>query len=82
MKKFCSILLALALVLSLAACGGNNGGSGDTGSGSSTSGDSGSGDSGSGSGSTGGFKIGGTGPLTGDASIYGIAVRREQSCAG
>ncbi len=81
MKKFCSILLALALVLSLAACGGNNGGSGDTGSGSSTSGDSGSGDSGSGSGSTGGFKIGGTGPLTGDASIYGIAVRNGAQIA-
>ena len=81
MKKFCSILLALALVLSLAACGGSNGGSGDTGSsgGSSASGNSGS--SGGSSASGGAFKLGGTGPLTGGASIYGIAVRNGAQIA-
>ncbi|MBD5147777.1 MAG: ABC transporter substrate-binding protein [Oscillibacter sp.] len=83
MKKFCSILLALALVLSLAACGGS-GGSSDSGS-SGNSGNSGTSapaDSGNGSASGGAaFKIGGTGPLTGGASIYGIAVRNGAQIA-
>ena len=90
MKKFLSILLALALVLSLAACSGGSGDSGsgsgdsqtsgDTGSGDSGSGDAGSGDSGSGA-SGAAFKLGGTGPLTGDAAIYGNAARNGAQIA-
>ena len=50
MKKFLALIMALALCLSLAACGGDTG-SGDSGSGDTQqSGDSGSGDSGSGDG--------------------------------
>ena len=58
MKKFLAFTMAAAMTLSLAACGGGSG------SGSNTSAD--------GSGSA-AFKLGGTGPLTGSASIYGIA---------
>lgn len=97
MKKFCSILLALALVLSLAACGGgSSSGSGDSGANSGASSGSGSGDAGSsGSGSasdagsgdsgssaeSGAFMLGGTGPLTGDAAIYGNAARNGAQIA-
>ena len=96
MKKFLSILLALALVLSLAACGGDSGSSGgSTGGDSQTSGDSGStgGDSQTSgdSGSTGGdsdssvsgaaFKLGGTGPLTGPVAVYGLAARNGAQIA-
>ncbi len=78
MKKFFSILLALALVLSLAACGGNS----SSGSGSSQPSSSGSSstdaaqpstDAPSAGGASGTFKIGGIGPLTGGAAIYGNA---------
>ena len=58
MKKFLAFTMAAAMTLSLAACGGGSS------SGSNTSAD--------GSGSA-AFKLGGTGPLTGDASIYGLA---------
>ena len=58
-KKAASVMLASAMVVSLAACGssGNNGKS----------------DSGSSDADT--FKIGGIGPTTGDAAIYGTAVK-------
>ena len=78
MKKLCSILLALALVLSLTACGGGSGSSGSGDGGSSTSG-TGSGDSGSSEGGM--FLLGGTGPLTGDAAIYGNAARNGAQIA-
>ena len=61
MKKFLAFTMAAAMTLSLAACGGGSS------SGSNTSAD--------GSGSA-AFKLGGTGPLTGDASIYGLAAQR------
>lgn len=62
LKKAASIALASALVVSLAACGSSDGGSSDSGK----------------SDSKGGsdvFMIGGIGPTTGDAAIYGTAVK-------
>ena len=57
-KKAASVMLASAMVFSLAACGS----SGDSGkSGGSSDSDT--------------FKIGGIGPTTGDAAIYGTAVK-------
>ena len=58
-KKAASVMLASAMVVSLAACG--------------SSGNSGKSDSGSSDADT--FKIGGIGPTTGDAAIYGTAVK-------
>jgi len=54
MKKFLSVLLASAMVFSLAACGGSEG------SASSSSDEV--------------FRIGGIGPITGGAAVYGMAV--------
>ena len=66
MKKFFSVLLALAMVLSLAACGGNGGNPADNNPPADNTQPSG--------GNAGGaFKLGGIGPLTGDAAIYGNA---------
>lgn len=56
-KKAASVMLASAMVVSLAACGSSGNKSG------------GSSDSDT-------FKIGGIGPTTGDAAIYGTAVKR------
>jgi branched-chain amino acid transport system substrate-binding protein len=78
MKKFFGILLTLAMVLSLAACGGGNDKPADS---STPPADSStppadssqpSADAPSGS-ASGTFKLGGVGPLTGDAAIYGNA---------
>ena len=78
MKKFFGILLTLAMVLSLAACGGGNDKPADS---STPPADSStppadisqpSADDPSGS-ASGTFKLGGVGPLTGDAAIYGNA---------
>ena len=64
-KKLLCMALAAAMALSLCACGSDDGSSADT------STDTGT-DSGTASTATGAaFKIGGTGPLTGDAAIYG-----------
>ena len=73
MKKFLAFTMAAALTLSLAACGSSGGSSG---SGSNA-------DNSSSGGSTSGtaFKLGGTGPLTGDASIYGLAAQRGAQIA-
>ena len=60
-KKFMVIALALAMVFTFAACGGSN--------------DSGSGDDGGEAGAA-VLKIGSSGPLTGGASIYGVAVKQ------
>ena len=77
MKKLFSLALALAMTMSLAACGGGSSSSGAQSSAAST---------GSASASTSGeasnaFKLGGTGPLTGGASIYGIAAQRGAQIA-
>ena len=64
--------------LGSAACGGGSGSSGSGDGGSSTSG-TGSGDSGSSEGGM--FLLGGTGPLTGDAAIYGNAARNGAQIA-
>ena len=78
MKKLFSLALALAMTMSLAACGGGS---------SSSAGQSGAASGASStSGSTSGdvsnaFKLGGTGPLTGDASIYGLAAQRGAQIA-
>ncbi len=67
-KKFFAMVLTLAMVLSLAACGGNDTASDDTASTDSATEE----DAGSASGAA--FKIGTIGPLTGDNAIYGTAV--------
>ena len=75
MKKFFGILLALAMVLSLAACGGNSGGNdapANDNPPASTDNNQPAADAPSGS-ASGTFKLGGVGPLTGDAAIYGNA---------
>lgn len=75
MKKFFGILLALAMVLSLAACGGNSGGNdapANDNPPASTDNNQPAADASSGS-ASGTFKIGGIGPLTGGAAIYGNA---------
>ena len=67
MKKFIALLMAAAMLMALVACGNtstNNGGN-DTGD---TTGDS-AGDG------TVTIKIGGIGPLTGDAAVYGVATQ-------
>ena len=87
-KKFLAITMAAAMTLSLAACGGN-GGSASSAGGSSASASAGD-TTGTASGNfvkevvdpTGAaFKIGATGPLTGDASIYGLAAYRGAQIA-
>ena len=71
MKKFFGILLTLAMVLSLAACGGGNDKTADS---STPPADSSQPSTDAPSGSASGtFKLGGVGPLTGDAAIYGNA---------
>ena len=62
MKKALALVLALGLAASLVACGGNNNNSQSA-------------NSGAGSEKQLTFKIGGTGPVTGGAAIYGQAVR-------
>ena len=84
MKKMMSTGLAAALVLSMAACGGNSTGSAtaDTGSagGQSTAADAQSTAS-SAEGATAEFVIGGMGPLTGSAASYGISVKQGSEIA-
>ena len=74
-KKFFAMVLTLAMVLSLAACGGNDTASDDTASTDSATEE----DAGSASGTA--FKIGTIGPLTGDAAIYGQAVANGAAIA-
>ena len=64
-KKFMVIALALAMVFTFAACGGSSDGGSDDG-----------GDSGAAV-----LKIGSSGPLTGAASIYGVAVKQGAEIA-
>ncbi len=82
MKKFLALLMAAAMVLAMAACGNNannggsnaNNGGSNANSGGNTGGQSDAGNTNGGD-STGAvtLKIGGIGPLTGDAAIYGNA---------
>ena len=64
-KKVLSLMLVAAMVLSMAACGSSNSGSSENG-----------GDS-----SADTFKIGGIGPVTGGAAIYGVAVKNGAQIA-
>ena len=75
MKKFLAFTMAAALTLSLAACGGGSG------SGSSATSGSDASSSGTSTASGAAFKLGGTGPLTGSASIYGLAAQRGAQIA-
>ena len=75
-KKFIALALAsMMLVGTLAGCGGNTNetaGEGTTAANETTDN----------SGSTGGtIKIGGTGPLTGDTAVYGVAVQNGAQLA-
>ena len=75
-KKFFSLLLAMMMVLSLAACGGSTeeAPAGDSGE---TPAEEGSEAPAEGT----AFKLGGTGPLTGGAAIYGNAAYRGAQIA-
>ncbi len=66
MKKALSLLLAGSMVLSLAACGGSKDTAGTNTDSTAASSDAAGSDT---------FKIGGTGPITGGAAIYGNAVK-------
>ena len=86
MKKVLSLVLALVMVFALVACGNSGSSNGD----SSTTQPSSSGttapantDSSSTPASSGDltFKLGGTGPLTGGAAIYGLAVKQGAEIA-
>ncbi len=73
MKKLLSVVVASAMVLAMAGCGNNgDGGSAGNSSAAGTGGSSASGDV---------FKIGGIGPLTGEAAIYGVNVRNAAQIA-
>ena len=84
MKKFLALLLALAMTLALAACGGNDS-QGDNSAPSSSQGDTqtpsdsqGSDNQTSGAAT---IKVGGVGPLTGGAAIYGNAAANGAAIA-
>ena len=66
LKQLLAFTMATAMTLSLAACGGGGGSSGSDSSGGEN---------------PNAFKLGGTGPLTGDASIYGLAAQRGAQIA-
>ena len=65
-KKFLAFAMAAAMTLSMTACGGSGSGAASSGT-----------DSAAGT----AFKLGGTGPLTGGASIYGLAAQRGAQIA-
>ena len=65
-KKFLAFAMAAAMTLSMTACGGSGSGAASSGT-----------DSAAGT----AFKLGGTGPLTGDAAIYGLAAQRGAQIA-
>lgn len=71
-KKFLCLMMAMVMVLGLAACG-SSGGDADPGSQGASTGESGAAGA--------AFKLGGTGPLTGGAAIYGIAAKNGAQIA-
>ena len=74
-KKFFALMMAFVMVMGLAACGGGSSSSSGSSSDSGTSGDTGS------TASAAAFKLGGTGPLTGGAAIYGNAAKNGAQIA-
>ena len=81
-KSLFALLLALAMLLALSACGGNSGNGGNAEDAAVEDADTDGTDAGTDGGDTAdagdsgaAFKIGGTGPLTGGAAIYGNAVQ-------
>ncbi len=76
MKKALSLVLAAAMAFSFAACGGSTSTAGTSAAGSSGTASTGAASAGTSTGSASGaaIKIGGIGPLTGGAAIYGNAV--------
>ena len=74
-KKLLSLALAGMMVLGLAACGGGNG---DTSSDTATDTNT---DSSTAAPTGAAFKLGGTGPLTGAAAIYGVAAKNGATIA-
>ncbi|MBQ8975208.1 MAG: ABC transporter substrate-binding protein [Oscillospiraceae bacterium] len=87
MKKIIALLLALAMVFALAACGGNgsSNNAADTSDNSQSStddaNDSSEANTGDSTASGDAFKIGGVGPLTGGAAIYGTAAKNGATIA-
>ena len=85
MKKWMSLLLAAAMTMSLlAGCAGSNAGSTDStdataGTETTESADTETADTAAASGET--FKIGGIGPVTGGAAVYGLAVKNATELA-
>jgi len=79
MKKFLALLLALAMTLALAACGGNDASKddGDTPAGSQTD----TKEPAQASAGAATIKVGGVGPLTGGAAIYGNAAKNGATIA-
>ena len=72
-KKFLSFMMAMIMVLSLAACGSDSQQSSSSGTSSSAGTES--------TVTTAAFKLGGTGPLTGGAAIYGNAAKNGAQIA-
>lgn len=85
MKKFLAVLLAVAMTLALVACGGSGNNAADNGGSNSANSDNSGNDGAADSGSEGSgvvtVKIGGIGPQTGDAAIYGLATQRGAEIA-
>lgn len=81
MKKLLAMLLACLMVLSLAACGGNDSGSGDNANTPAADNNTPASDDGASGEASGTFKIGGHGPLTGGAAIYGNAAKNGAQIA-
>ena len=80
MKKFnkvLSVVVASAMVMAMAGCGNTDNGSAATGTNAAT--ESAAADNGAASGSV--FKIGGIGPTTGGAAVYGLAVQHGAEVA-
>ncbi|MCM1325557.1 MAG: ABC transporter substrate-binding protein [Bacteroidales bacterium] len=89
MKKFLSVVVASAMVLAMAGCGNNNASQGSSAAGgnesqtqeSSAGTDASNTGAGTSASADGVFKIGGMGPLTGGAAIYGLNVRNAAQIA-
>lgn len=78
MKKLLSVVVVSAMVLAMAGCGNNENGGGNSSAGNSNTENSAAGGS---SADGAAFKIGGIGPLTGEAAIYGVNVRNAAQIA-